>query len=101
MARNPVRYCIQATDGKFLKITPATEEKPHFSPSFIGPETVIQPYDYKSLAKAQQILEHIQEYARRNTRSEEDRRDPIVRRNWRYTKYVDSLNGAVLVEISR
>jgi hypothetical protein len=66
----------------------------------IGPETPSKPYNYKSRAKAEQILKHIQEYVRINTRSEADRLDPIVRRDWRYTKYVDALVGAKVVEIA-
>ena len=101
MARNSIRYCIQAADGKFLKITPEKEALPYFSPQMVGPEVVSKPYDYKSVQKAQIMLEYIREYTRINTRSQADRNDPIVRRDWRYTKYVDGLVGAQMIEIPR
>lgn len=101
MARNPVKFCIQAADGKFLKITPETEALPYYDTDSVGPEIQKSPYDYKSRQAAERVFAHIMEYARRNTRSEQDRMRPGVRQDWRYTKYVDSLQGAKIVEIAR
>jgi len=95
-----VRYCIQAPNGKFLKITPQTAASKDFSPICIGPQVSSKPYDYKTRARAEEMLAHIDEYVWINTSTVEQRNDPIGRRDWAYARYVDSLAGAKVIEIA-
>ena len=95
-----VRYCIQALNGKFLKITPKTAASEDFSPICVGPQLSSKPYDYKTKERAEEMLAHIEEYVWINTSTVEQRNDAIGRRDWAYARYVDSLVGAKLVAVA-